>query len=96
MKVMRQTLPEINVYTHLFGTLEYSLCQIIPSMDYRDTLVTRPMLQRRPKRTELRSVDSYIQILSRFQKCKPKFPPPSLPCTKPTPYLIPLRARTQP
>ena len=42
------------------------------------TLVTQPMLQPRPNRTELRSMDSYIQILSRFQKCKKKVPPPSL------------------
>jgi hypothetical protein len=42
------------------------------------TLVTQPMLQRRPNRTELRSMDSYIQILCRFQKCKQKVPPPSL------------------
>ena len=40
-------------------------------------LVTQPMLQRRPNRTELRSMDSYIQILCRFQKCKRKVPPPS-------------------
>ena len=35
------------------------------------SLVTQPMLQRRP-------MDSYIQILCRFQKCKRKVPPPSL------------------
>ena len=39
------------------------------------TLVTQPMLQRRPNRTELRLMDSYIQILWRFQKCKGKVPP---------------------
>ena len=33
------------------------------------------MLQRRPNRTELISMDSYIQILCRFQKCKQKVPP---------------------
>ena len=44
----------------------------------RLTLVTQPMLQRPPNRTELRSMDSYIQILCRFQKCKRKVPPPSL------------------
>ena len=43
-----------------------------------NSLVTQPMLQRRPNRTELRSMDSYIQILCRFQKCKQKVPPPSL------------------
>jgi hypothetical protein len=46
------------------------------------TLVTRPMLQRRPNPKELRSMDSYIQILCRFQKCKRKVPPLSLPCSK--------------
>ena len=30
------------------------------------------MLQRQPNRTELRWMDSYIQILCRFQKCKRK------------------------
>ena len=39
------------------------------------TLVTQPMLQRRLNRTELRLMDSYIQILCRFQKCKRKVPP---------------------
>ena len=42
------------------------------------SLVTQPMLQGRPNRTELRSMDSYIQILCRFKKCKRKVPPPSL------------------
>ena len=32
-------------------------------------LVTQPMMQRQPNCTELRSMDSYIQILCRFQKC---------------------------
>ena len=45
-------------------------------------LVTQPMLHRQPNQTELRSMDSYIQILCRFQKSKLKFPPPSLPCTE--------------
>ena len=48
----------------------------------RHSLVTQPMLQRQPNRTELRSMDSYIQILFRFQKCKQKVPPPSLLSTK--------------
>ena len=38
--------------------------------DTAATLVTQPMLQLRPNRTELRSMDSYIQILCRFQKRK--------------------------
>ena len=42
----------------------------------------QPMLQRRPNWTELRSMDSYIQILCRFQKCKRKVPPPTLLSTK--------------
>jgi hypothetical protein len=46
------------------------------------SLVTQPMLQLRPNCTELRSMDSYIQILCRFQKCKRKVPPPSLLSTK--------------
>ena len=41
------------------------------------TLVTQPMLQLRPNRTELRSMDYYHQIFCRFQKCKRKVPPPS-------------------
>ena len=41
------------------------------------TLVTQPMLQRQPNHTELRLMDSYIQILYRFQKCKREVPPPS-------------------
>ena len=45
-------------------------------------LVTQPMMQCQPNRTELRSMDSYIQILCRFQKSKWKVPPLSLPCIK--------------
>ena len=32
-------------------------------------LVTQPMLQHRPNRTELRLMDSYIQILCRLEGC---------------------------
>ena len=39
------------------------------------SLVTQPILQRRPNRTELRLMDSFIQILCRFQKSKRKVPP---------------------
>ena len=46
------------------------------------SLVTQPMLQHRPNRTELRSMDSYVQILCRFQKCTRKVPPPSILSTK--------------
>ena len=35
---------------------------------YAGSLVTQPMMQRQPNPTELRSMDSYIQILCRFQK----------------------------
>ena len=48
-------------------------------------LVTQPMMQRPPNPTELRLMDSYIQILCRFQKSKQKVPPLSLPCTKKSP-----------
>ena len=34
------------------------------------SLVTQPMLQSGPNRTELRSMDSFIQILGLFKKCK--------------------------
>ena len=51
-----------------------------------DTLVTQPMLQRRPSQTELRLMDSYIQILCTFQKCKQKVPPPSLLSNEKSPF----------
>ena len=41
---------------------------------FRFPLVTQPMLQCRPNRTELRLMDSCIQILCRFQKNKQKVP----------------------
>ena len=50
------------------------------------SLVTQPMLQRQPNRKELRSMDSYIQILCRFQKCKQKVPPPSLLSNEKSPF----------
>ena len=40
------------------------------------------MLQHGPSRTELRLMDSYIQILCSFQKSKQKVPPPSQTCAK--------------
>jgi hypothetical protein len=47
------------------------------------TIVTHPMLQRRLiNPTELRLMDSYIQIFCRVQKCNQKVPPTSPPCTK--------------
>ena len=42
---------------------------------YSHELVTQPMIQRRPNPRELRSMDSYVQILCRFQKSKQKVPP---------------------
>ena len=51
-----------------------------------DLLVTQSMLQHWPNRTELRSMDSYIQILLRFQKCKQKVPPPSLLSNEKSPF----------
>ena len=50
------------------------------------TLVTQPMMQCRLNPRELRSMVSYIQILCRFQRSKQKVPPPSLPCTKKSPF----------
>ena len=49
------------------------------------TLVTQPMMQRRPNPTELRSMDSHIQILRRFQKSKEKVPPHSVMKNHPLP-----------
>jgi hypothetical protein len=39
---------------------------------------TQPMLQRWLNQTELRSMESWFQILCRFQNCKRKVPPPFL------------------
>jgi hypothetical protein len=44
------------------------------------------MLQHRPNWMELRSMDSHIQILCRFQKCKRKVPPPSLLSNEKSPF----------
>ena len=49
-------------------------------------LVTQSMLQRQPNRTVLRSMDSYIQMLSRFQECKQKVPPPSFLSNEKSPF----------
>jgi hypothetical protein len=49
------------------------------------TLVTQPMMQRWPNPMELRSMDSYIQILCRFQKSKRKVPRLSPLSTKKSP-----------
>ena len=47
------------------------------------------MMQRRPNCTELRLMDSYIQILCRFQKSKLKIPPPSPLSTQKSPFTPP-------
>ena len=49
-------------------------------------LVTQPVMQRQPNCKELRSMDSYIQILYRFQKCEQKFPPQPLLSNKKSPF----------
>ena len=45
---------------------------------FRSARSTQPMLQRWPNQTELRSMESWFQILCRFQNCKRKVPPPFL------------------
>ena len=55
-------------------------------LSHRCALVTQPMLQRRSNCTELWSMDSYIQILCRFQKSKQKVPPPSPLSTQKSPF----------
>ena len=65
-------------------TTAYTNC----SLPYAGTLVTQPMMQRRPNQMELRSMDSCNQILCRFQKSKQKVPPPSLPCIKKSPFTL--------
>ena len=49
-------------------------------------LVTQPMMQRQPNPTELRLMDSYIQILGRFKTSKQKLPPPSPLNTQKSPF----------
>ena len=44
-------------------------------LHYLRRIITQPMMQLRPNRTELRLMDSFIQILCRFQKFKRKVPP---------------------
>ena len=57
---------------------QQSLSAYCPNIYTVIALVTQPMSQLRPNRTELRSMDYYHQIFCRFQKCKRKVPPPSL------------------
>ena len=47
------------------------------------------MMQRRPNPTELRSIDSYIQIVCRFQKSKQQVPPPSPLSNEKSPFTPP-------
>ena len=56
---------------------------------FKWALVTQPMLQLRPNRTELRSMDYYHQIFCRFRKCKQKVPPPSPLSTQKLPFTPP-------
>jgi hypothetical protein len=65
-------------------SISASILSQIPRMDLAK--ITQPMIQSRPNPTELRSMDSYIQILCRSQKSKQKIPPLSLPCTKKSPF----------
>ena len=58
-------------------------------------LLKKPVLQSRPNRTELRSMDSYIQILCRFQKSKQKVPPPSLFSNEKSPFATPKDEKTE-
>ena len=50
-----------------------------PVLIWTILIQNQTMLQHRPNRMELRSMDSYIQILCRFQKSERKVPPPSYP-----------------
>ena len=52
--------------------VEFQLTPLPPSAQ-----VTQPMMQGWPNPMELRSMDSFIQILCIFQKCERKVPPPS-------------------
>ena len=58
-------------YVHMNG-----ICDDFANTEGNSTnlksLVTQPMMQRQPNCTELRLMDSYIQILCRFQKSKQK------------------------
>ena len=58
---------------------QLSIKEISENDKIATSLVTQPMLQLTPNCSELRSMDLYNQILCRFQKCKRKVPPPSLP-----------------
>ena len=87
---MNVAAPDLEIYgsTNMESEDASIICYSNPSKllgKLKETIkaiVTQPMLQRRPNRTELRSMDSYIQISYRFHKSKQKGPPPSLPCTK--------------
>ena len=74
------TIPSNNGKCHI--KISNLICLILSS------LVTQPMLQGWQNSMELRSMDSYIQIFCRFQICKQNVPPPSLPCTKKSPFAL--------
>ena len=67
---------------HLLCMISFSpLWNISYNQHYDISLVTQPMMLRW-NCTELRSMDSYIQILCRFKKSMQKVPPSSLLCIK--------------
>ena len=83
MSSMYSVICNLSVYSYVAADncdKKFWFCNIVQS------LVTQPMLQRRPNRTHLRSMDSCIQILCRFQKCKQKVPPPSLLSNEKSPF----------
>jgi hypothetical protein len=67
---------ELITYFHEFCNYDFFRKNVIErNANVVNALVTKPMLKRRPNRTELRLMDSYIQVLCRLQKCKRKVPP---------------------
>ena len=62
-------------YDTQLGTLNYFFQEKDCIKKWVYTLVTQPMKQSWPNQTDLRSVDSYIRILCRFQKRKQKLTP---------------------
>ena len=57
--------------------LENFLTEISWKTLFDISLVTQPISQLQPNRSELRSMDYYHQIFCRFRICKRKVPPPS-------------------
>ena len=86
-KWLMPMIPNISAYKY------YSFCRSEMSsfnnvnIKCAQSLVPHYMtLQRWPNRTELRSMDSYIQILCIFQKWKRKVPPPLLLSNEKSPF----------